>query len=313
MFKIKNLSYILILLLVGCSGYEWNINHPNGPRLKFTYDLTNEAGGVENQLTKYISSGELYIYKADQLVQTRLLNLEEMNNPKGIILNLVDSEEYKVVCYANIGTYNIVNGISKWSTARLNNRSSDVSNIVSNDRVYYGTATITPEQATTTSKAEIVLDFTNIHFGIKVQAKGLEGKRAELYIDNCISTFDVATDAPISENKSRMIPPITRSAGEFNFESRFNLLKPQSIPSFDNNIEFRTEVEGESISFNLKEFINAKYNNPNKLLNDIIDRKKEVLLSIVIDKSELDITINLNVTIPDWEIEDGGVDVDDNV
>lgn len=299
MFKIKNLSYILILLLVSCTGYEWESMSSDNMKMVFTY---NDKKNI-NQLDKYISSGELFIYKQNsgELVFQRALDKNEMLSPQGVTFTLPEGEKYTAVCWGNVDKYNTISDVESLASARVSSLSQENSKILeSSDRLYYGTVEIDALNPVDNSWKTVALDFGTVHFKLIVEAKGFVGKVPVIELYRIVSGFNFY-GAPVLDDSYIMKPSIIRNSVENSTKASLNLLKPDDLRT---TLSFMVGDLESPILINLKDFIARNYSHI-----DITDRKEEIVIAILIEKK----SISVDVTVPEWAVVGGDLDVDDNI
>lgn len=293
MFRIKNLSYLLLLLLVGCTGYEWNVSRADNLKIIFTY---NDKNGV-NRLDKYISSGELYIYNgAKELVKKIMLTKDDMQKVAGISLQLDEGDSYTAVCWANVGKFNAASNTPYIHEAFIVNTTEENNKTKNNDRLYFGSIGFELEENAPQSKV-VHLDLSAMHYRINVIAKGFQAAHTYFIFTDLVTQFNFNGE-PVVNSDAQLIPSAVYDAENNWLKTSSYLLKPNLLTT---SLLLKSAELDEPLHIDLSRFVAENYPDI-----DVTDRKEEVTINIVIEQQDL----SVEITIPDWEVEEGDIEID---
>lgn len=276
----------MTMLLTSCVKEDFDGCVINTTRLNFKYF----ADGDENVICDYIEGVSLLVYDAatGELIKEKAITGSSKFEDYFIELKDLQPGKYSFIAWGNISNQTLLSEASNLSTAYIGAYNSDSQSpgLRSSDRLYYSRKDV---EVKAISKDSYDLDFKSAFIGFEVSVKGLS-KLPKLHVDKLVQRLDMNM-LPIGGANEEFRPHITSIEPNL-FVSNFNILKP-STEVLTSTLSLITD-QGITHGINIQEFIRVNYPSISILNN------QEIKIKVLFDFSDLDV----QVTVPDWDIDD---------
>lgn len=283
------LIYFVLLLVALSSCVSQDNNDCTSTRMTFSYSID----GHNNALDKHIDHATLYIYNESDgsLIKTINVNKSEIRSLDGVDLKL-DAGSYTTICWANMSNNTRVTSEKHLEDARIMNIGL-ASNKEGNtcDPLYWGKRTF---QVQKDRKVLVDISLKSAYINLEVNLIGFNKTLPSMTTKNVASEY----------NFNRELIPSRQANYKTNFSYNANNNAQQAILRVfriqrNNPILINLQPsDSQNIEIELQKVILEKYPNLN------FDRE-DITLAINIEFNGVDITI----TIPDWEINNGNVGI----
>lgn len=284
---LKNITMLISLFvslsLTGCISEDLEGCIINTTKVNFKY----LANGDQDVILKYVDHLTVFIYdkSTGDLFETREITLDDKSKTK-MELKHLPGGTYSFVVWGNLSSYSEVGGIGNIGQGVINQVSGG-KGLKSSDRLYFSRGDVHIKEISNNS-VDLLLKSAHVKFDVTV--KGL-AEMPSLHISHQVQGFDMNMN--IIEGDLVGFNPVLEKSDKPNlFRGQFNVLRPQA-GFLESKLTMTTStLERHEVS--LKDFIAMHYPQIS------MSKTQEIKIEVLFEFSNL----GINVTVPNWDVDD---------
>lgn len=273
-----------LLLFTSCINDDTTSCEESTVHLDFKYF----ADGDVDVISSYIHKISLFIYNEDTGVLVDRKELKITNKSDASVwLSHLPVGNYTLVAWGNINEFTKIQNSKEYSkgSVQVEENVSDPSRLTNSDKLYYSQSKIRVESDKPVTQDLIM---TSAHIKFDVFVKGISATPI-LTLNNFVSGYTM--DMKKLYDPSKVFSPILNSDKD-GYKARFSILRPNG--RFTNETLSLITRDGVVYDVNLNTYLNQYYQDIAHLV------KQEIKINILFEFSDL----GVNVSVPDWDIED---------